>query len=87
MKKFHEVSDVRFEREDMVIVIDGREVRCSLREVSPALLTASDSARGARELSPSGYGIHWPLITGTRAVPVLAAGATSAAIVAVSAPG
>ena len=62
MKKFHEVSGLRFGQDQMIVDIDGREMRFNLREVSAGLLNASESARNTWEISPSGYGIRWPLI-------------------------
>lgn len=62
MKKHHDIGDVRFEGDVLVITIDGKENRFSLGEVSPLLLRASDSERRHFEVSPSGYGIHWPFL-------------------------
>ena len=45
MKKFHEVSGLRFRQDQMIVDIDGREMRFNLREVSAGLLNASESAR------------------------------------------
>ena len=62
MKKFHEVSGLRFGQDEMIVAIDGQEMRFNLRDVSVTLLKASEAARNAWEVSPSGYGIRWPLI-------------------------
>lgn len=62
MKKFHEVSELRFGNDEMIVAIDGREMRFNLRDVSATLLKASEAARNTWEVSPSGYGIRWPMI-------------------------
>ena len=62
MKKYHDVSDLQFHDDEMVVIIDGQKRRFALSEISPALQKASIEARNMYEISPSGYGIHWPLI-------------------------
>jgi hypothetical protein len=43
-------------------MVDGQEIRKSIFEISPILASASEEKRQAFEVSPSGYGIHWPLL-------------------------
>lgn len=62
MKKYHDVDQIRFEGNEILLRIDGEERRYPLEKVSPKLLNASDSERQDFEISPSGYGIHWPSI-------------------------
>jgi len=62
MKKYHRIENVRFEGENLLLTIDGRGKSFPLREVSSSLQKASDKERIAFEVSPSGYGIHWPLL-------------------------
>jgi hypothetical protein len=62
MKKFHNISDLKFEDGFLVINIDGEPKRFQLKEVSPVLEKASEEERSNFEISPSGYGIHWPLL-------------------------
>ena len=62
MKKFHDISDIKFEDGFLVITIDGEARRFQLKEVSPVLEKASEEERSNFEISPSGYGIHWPLL-------------------------
>jgi hypothetical protein len=62
MKKHHRVENVRFEGENLVLTVDGKEMSFSLYEVSPTFAKATDKERNAFEVSPSGYGIHWPLL-------------------------
>jgi len=62
VKRYHDVQDVIFEGNDIVLKIDGDQKRFPLEEVSERLLYANPSDRQTYEVSPSGYGIHWPLI-------------------------
>jgi hypothetical protein len=62
MKSYHEIKDLHFTGEDLVLTIDGVEKRVKLRDISPTLVKASEDERRTFEISPSGYGIHWPLI-------------------------
>jgi hypothetical protein len=62
MKKYHQVSGLRFEGNVMILTIDGQEKRFQVSDISPALQQASEQERNIFEISPSGYGIHWPLL-------------------------
>jgi hypothetical protein len=62
MKKYHEVKNLHFSGEYMVLTIDGDEKKFRIKEISSPLEKASQIERNAYEISPSGYGIHWPLI-------------------------
>jgi hypothetical protein len=62
MKKYHEVSDIHFTDETIKIKIDGKHYAFKLAAISRKLANASDIERNRYEISPSGYGIHWPLI-------------------------
>jgi hypothetical protein len=42
--------------------VDGREYRFSLAHISRKLANASPVEQKKFEVSPSGYGIHWPLL-------------------------
>jgi hypothetical protein len=60
--KIHEVDSVWAEREHLVLVIDGQAYHVAWTECSPRLAKASDLERNHIEVSPSGYGLHWPLL-------------------------
>jgi hypothetical protein len=62
MRKLHHVEGVSFDGEVMVLRVDGAEHRFPLSKVSPKLLAASPAEREKYEISPSGYGIHWPTL-------------------------
>ncbi|RTL49949.1 MAG: DUF2442 domain-containing protein [Sphingobacteriales bacterium] len=46
----------------MFISIDGKQLKISLEKISPKLKSANNLQRNFYQVSPSGYGIHWPLI-------------------------
>ena len=46
----------------MTLEIDGQIKSFHLENVSRVLSSASDSEKMTYEVSPSGYGIHWPLL-------------------------
>ena len=62
MTKHHEVSDLYFDGDVMVLTIDSRVRRFRIRDLSSVLLNATSKERNTYEVSPSGYGVHWPLI-------------------------
>jgi len=62
MDRAHDVKKLSFEKDRMRLKIDGKEHVFDLREISQRLLEASTEERSTYEISPSGYGIHWPLI-------------------------
>lgn len=58
--KFHTISKISFSDNQMTLEADSRPVTVDLRKVSPRLASASAQQRMHYEVSPSGYGIHWP---------------------------
>ena len=62
MKACHDIKNLHFSGEYMILTIDGDEKKFRIKEISSALERASQNERNAYEISPSGYGIHWPLI-------------------------
>ena len=60
MKRHYKVTGLRFEGDFMILTIDGQVKRFKVSDVSPALENASEQERSTFEISPSGYGIHWP---------------------------
>ncbi len=62
MKKHHQVENVRIEKGILNIIVDGSNIQCELKELSPLLAAAKEEELNEFEVSPSGYGIHWPLI-------------------------
>ena len=62
MKKYHDISSLKFEDCFLVITIDGEPKKFALKKISSALEKASEQERNNFKISPSGYGIHWPLL-------------------------
>jgi hypothetical protein len=62
MSEYHVVENVKIENEFLSLVVDGVRIEKSLREVSSILADAKSEEQKNFEVSPSGYGIHWPLI-------------------------
>lgn len=62
MKKLHEIGLLKFADGLLDIEIDGRMKTFRLEAVSPLLASASELERMTYDISPSGYGIHWPLL-------------------------
>ena len=60
MTKAHEVRDVKLSGTTLTMVVDGRQYRFDLAKASRRLARATQGQRDNFELSPSGYGIHWP---------------------------
>lgn len=49
-------------KENLIIIVDGNKHSFNLKDISLQLYNAADSERLSFVISPSGYGIHWPLI-------------------------
>lgn len=62
MKKYHKIKKLGFRNNELIIQIDGKENIFPLSDISPKLANASKIERDHYKVSPSGYGIHWPLI-------------------------
>jgi hypothetical protein len=62
MNQYHRLTNLHFQDNWLVITIDGEEKKYAIQEISQALTKASEEERNNFEISPSGYGIHWPLL-------------------------
>ncbi|MEE4355776.1 MAG: DUF2442 domain-containing protein [Desulfococcaceae bacterium] len=62
MNLYHNVQNLKFTGTHLIIEIDSEYKKYKLDEISKALSEASDTEKMIYEISPSGYGIHWPLI-------------------------
>ena len=58
----HNIQEITFDKNFIILQIDGKAVKASLEDISPKLKVADDFQRQFYKVSPSGYGIHWPLI-------------------------
>ena len=62
MKTIYKVQKIFFSGSQMKLKVDGKEITVNLTKTSQRLLKASKKERETYNVSPSGYGIHWPLI-------------------------
>lgn len=58
----HKIDTIRFNQNFIILNIDGNELTVPLDKLSDKLKSATEMERGMYKISPSGYGIHWPLI-------------------------
>ena len=56
------IQDIHFEQNHICLKVDGNSFKISLDKVSEKLNNADTAQRNLFKVSPSGYGIHWPLI-------------------------
>jgi Protein of unknown function (DUF2442) len=62
MSKQHDVENLEFDEDWMILGVDGQVYRLSLTQVSERLANASEADRKIYRIAPSGYGIHWPTL-------------------------
>ena len=62
MKVIHKIQGIIFSGSQMKMKVDSKEITVNLTKTSKRLLKASKKERETYKVSPSGYGIHWPLI-------------------------
>ena len=62
MRSTHKIKEISFDHHYLIMNIDGRELKFELSKVSAKLASATEIQRSFFKVSPSGYGIHWPLI-------------------------
>jgi hypothetical protein len=62
LAELNKVDEIRFLGNQMQMVIGGKTFLVNLQAISPKLLAASEVEKNMFRISPSGYGIHWPLI-------------------------
>ncbi len=58
----HSIQTIKFDTDFIYLIIDSKEVKVALDKVSLKLKKANNIERMLYKISPSGYGIHWPLI-------------------------
>ncbi len=62
MKRHHTIKNIKFHNKILFINIDGVEYQFPLKSISTKLYNATPDELNKFIISPSGYGIHWPLI-------------------------
>ena len=58
----HIIQEITFEKDMISLKVDGKLIRILLDKISLKLKRANEIQRNFYKISPSGYGIHWPLI-------------------------
>ena len=62
MDRYHKIEQLTIEKGVLSLSVDGCSIQINLEEVSGVLANAKEEEQQEFEVSPSGYGIHWPLI-------------------------
>ncbi|MBN2091250.1 DUF2442 domain-containing protein [candidate division KSB1 bacterium] len=62
MQKAHHIKSIKFDANKMYLIVDNQEYTFLLEKISGKLFRASENERAHYTVSPSGYGIHWPLL-------------------------
>jgi Protein of unknown function (DUF2442) len=62
MDKIHTVESVHTDETYLYLTVDEQPYRLRWVDCSPRLAKADPDERRHIEVSPSGYGLHWPLI-------------------------
>ena len=62
MTKVHEVTGLRVSRGKLYMTVDRERYVVELAAVSSRLAAASPQDQRPVEISPSGYGLHWPTV-------------------------
>ena len=60
MDKAHNIQKVFFEGTIMYLTADGKDYQIDVAAESPRLTNATQKQRETFDISPAGYGIHWP---------------------------
>jgi hypothetical protein len=58
----HHIETIYFEQDQICLKVDGQLIKLPIATISKKLESADDIQRNLFMISPSGYGIHWPLI-------------------------
>lgn len=61
-KKIHEVEIMGIDAKTLQLLVDGQLYRLTWADCSVKLAKATEQERHYIEVSPSGYGLYWPLL-------------------------
>lgn len=62
MEKYHKIENISLQSGRICLTVDGKILEFKLDKISQRLANATEEQLNNFEVSPSGYGIHWPLI-------------------------
>ena len=60
--KHHTVKSAEVKSRVLFLSVDGMQLEVDLDPISPLFAQASAEELKVLEISPSGYGIHWPML-------------------------
>ena len=56
------IQEIRFEGDMIIIQGEEKSIKTAIADISQKLMHASSIERNTYKISPSGFGVHWPLI-------------------------
>jgi hypothetical protein len=56
------IREIRFEGDMIIIQGEKKSIKTAIADISKKLMHASLTERNTYQISPSGLGVHWPLI-------------------------
>ncbi len=62
MKVENIMPKISFEKDFLILEISENSYKFDLSKISKRLQNATEFERSFYQISPSGYGIHWPMI-------------------------
>ncbi len=62
MRVYHKIDRIDFEGPKMMLIVDGKKYIIDILKQSRKLAKADIKTKMNFQISPSGYGIHWPEI-------------------------
>jgi hypothetical protein len=62
MSPYHTIDRIEITADKLSMIVDGNEYSFPWATVSARLASATHDERSRFEISPAGYGIHWPLL-------------------------
>jgi len=62
MSKIHEVEGIKTTDMHLYLTVDGQPYRIKWTDCSTKLSNTTTDRRTYLDVSPSGYGLHWPLL-------------------------
>ena len=58
----HHIDAIKFIENSLILQVDGKVYTFDLKKISTKLFSANELQKSLYSISPSGYGVHWPLI-------------------------
>jgi hypothetical protein len=62
MTQQHQIDEISVTGRQLHLKVDGKELLLQLDQLTDKLAQATDAELANYDLSPGGYGIHWPMI-------------------------